>query len=97
MTKTGRIEVRLSRTSMLREKLDILHSPGGFIPLTYRGKTVVTFSDIAIHKYSDMFPRYKRLSATFTRSMLAKANAIITDSRASKSDVVEHFGMDITR
>ncbi len=83
----------LINAAFLREKLDILHSPSGFIPLSYRGKTIVTFSDLAIHKFSDMFPRYKRISASFTRSMLVKASAIITDSRASKSDAAEHFGI----
>lgn len=80
-----------------REKLDILHSPGGFIPLTYRGKTVVTASDLAIHKFGDMFPRYQRLSASFTRSILSKASAVITNSLASKKDVEDFFGIPASK
>lgn len=80
-----------------REKPDILHSPGGFIPLTYRGKTVVTESNLAIHKFSDMFPRYQRLSASFNRSILSKANAIITNSAAAKKDVIDHFGIPASK
>jgi len=83
----------LINATLLREKLDILHSLGGIIPLAYRGKTIVTFANLAIHKHSDMFPRYQRLSASFTRTILNKATAIITDSRASKADVIDHFGI----
>lgn len=75
-----------------REKLDILHSPGGFIPLTYRGKSIVTASNLAIHKFSDMFPRYQRLSASFARAILSKASAVIADSRSAKKDIVDLFG-----
>ncbi|MBU3964978.1 glycosyltransferase family 4 protein [Patescibacteria group bacterium] len=85
-------EVLISGT-LMREKLDILHSPGGFIPLTYRGKTIVTESNLAIHKFSDMFPRYQRLSAVFTRAILKKADFIITGSQASKSDIGDFFGL----
>lgn len=85
-------EVLISGT-LMREKLDILHSPGGFIPLTYRGKTIVTESNLAIHKFSDMFPRYQRLSAVFTRSILKKADFIIAGSQASKSDIGDFFGL----
>jgi len=76
-----------------REKLDILHSPGGFVPLSYRGKSVVTASNLAVYKFSDMFPRYQRLSASFARSIFSKANAVIADSSAGKKDVEEFFGI----
>lgn len=85
-------EVLISGT-LMREKLDILHSPGGFIPLTYRGKTIVTESNLAIHKLSDMFPRYQRLSAVFTRAILKKADFIIANSQASKNDISDFFGL----
>jgi len=74
-----------------RAKLDILHSPGGSIPLSYRGKTVLTESNIGIHKFSDMFPPYQRLSAKFKRSILSKANHIIANSEAAKKDIEEYF------
>ncbi len=77
-----------------REKMDILHSPGGSIPLAYKGKTVVTESGIAIHKFSDMFPPYQRLSAKFERSILVKADYIITNSEAAKKDTADHFGIE---
>lgn len=76
-----------------REKLDILHSPGGYVPLTYRGKTVVTESGMAIHKLSDMFPPYQRLSAKFEKSILIKVNHIITNSEAAKKDTANYFGI----
>lgn len=76
-----------------REKLDILHSPGGSIPLSYRGKTVVTESGIGIRKFSDMFPPYQRLSASFAKSILAKTNHIIVNSGAAKNDIIGCFGI----
>lgn len=76
-----------------REKLDILHSLGGVIPLSYRGKTVITESNMAIHKFGDMFPRYQRLSASFSRSILSKANTVIANSEAAKKDIADHFGI----
>ncbi|MDP3056996.1 MAG: glycosyltransferase family 1 protein [bacterium] len=76
-----------------REKLDILHSPGGSIPLSYRGKTVVTESGIGIRKFSDMFPPYQRLSASFAKSILVKTNHIIVNSWAAKKDTIDCFGI----
>ncbi len=76
-----------------REKLDILHSPGGSIPLSYKGKTVVTELGMAIHEFSDMFPPYQRLSSKFERSILAKANYIIVNSKAAKKDAADYFGI----
>ncbi|MBU4338553.1 glycosyltransferase family 4 protein [Patescibacteria group bacterium] len=76
-----------------REKLDILHSPGGSIPLSYRGKTAVTESGIGIRKFSDMFPPYQRLSASFAKSILAKTNHIIVNSEAAKKDTIDCFGI----
>lgn len=83
----------LVNAMLSREKLDILHSPGGSIPLTYGGKTIVTESNMAVHKASDLFPRYRRLSAAFTRSILAKANHVIASSEAVKKDIVDYFGI----
>lgn len=80
-----------------REKLDILHSPGGSIPLSYRGKTVVTESGIGIRKFSDMFPPYQRLSASFAKSILAKTNHIIVNSEAVKNDTVSCFGIKMEK
>lgn len=80
-----------------REKLDILHSPDGSVPLTYRGKTVVTESGMAIHKFSDMFPPYQRLSARFEKSILSKAKHIIVNSEAAKEDVGEYFGISLEK
>lgn len=74
-----------------REKLDILHSPGGSVPLSYRGKTVVTEAAIGVRKFSDMFPPYQRLSGSFARSILMKADRIIVSSEAAKKDIVECF------
>lgn len=83
----------LINATLLRERLDVFHSLGGRIPLAYKGKTVVTFANLAIHKFSDMFPSYQRMSAKFAKAILNKANAIIADSHASASDIVGQFGV----
>lgn len=75
-----------------REKLDILHAPGSSIPLSYRGKTVVTETNIGIRKFSDMFPPYQRLNASFAKSILNKTDHIIVNSKAAKNDTISCFG-----
>ncbi|PJA86810.1 MAG: hypothetical protein CO141_02745 [Candidatus Moranbacteria bacterium CG_4_9_14_3_um_filter_42_9] len=84
----------LGTATLVKEKLDILHttSPMSRIPVSYRGKTIVTVHDLAVYKVPDVFPS---LAATKTRAVLnlmtSKADKIIAVSESTKKDVHEIF------
>jgi glycosyltransferase involved in cell wall biosynthesis len=84
----------LGTATLVKENLDVLHStsPMSRIPVSYRGKTVVTVHDLAVYKVPDVFPS---LSATKTRAVLnlmtSKADKIIAVSNSTKNDLREIF------
>jgi len=84
----------LGTATLAKEKLDILHttSPMSRIPVSYRGKTIVTVHDLAVYKVPDVFPS---LAATKTRAVLnlmtSKADKIIAVSESTKKDLCEIF------
>ncbi|HEX7586469.1 MAG TPA: glycosyltransferase family 1 protein [Patescibacteria group bacterium] len=84
----------LGTATLVKEKLDILHttSPMSRIPVSYRGKTIVTVHDLAVYKVPDVFPS---LAATKTRAVLnlmtGKADKIIAVSESTKKDICEIF------
>ncbi|MDD3498083.1 MAG: glycosyltransferase family 1 protein [Candidatus Moranbacteria bacterium] len=84
----------LTAATLRKEKLDVLHStsPMSRIPLSYRGKTVVTFHDMAIYKIPDCFSRAGRAKKKVSYSLMAnKADKIIAVSDSIKKDVEEIF------
>lgn len=86
----------LGMATLVREKLDLLHatSPSSRIPLGYRGKTLVTFHDLAVYKIPELFPKIYRAKNRAVLSMMAdKADRIITVSNSTKKDVQEIFGL----
>jgi len=84
----------LGTATLVKENLDVLHStsPMSRIPVSYRGKTVVTVHDLAVYKVPDVFPS---LAATKTRAVLnlmtSKADKIIAVSNSTKKDICEIF------
>jgi len=84
----------LGTATLLREKLDIIHStsPSSRIPASYRGKTVVTVHDLASYKVPDIFPSMKvaRFKATLNL-MVGKADKIIAVSNSTKADLCDIF------
>jgi glycosyltransferase involved in cell wall biosynthesis len=85
----------LGAATLSREKLDIVHStsPMSRIPMTYRGKLVVTFHDLAVYKVPDVFPKVKRTKERTLLSLMAgKADKIIAVSESTKKDICEIFG-----
>jgi len=80
----------LGTATLAKEKLDILHStsPLSRIPAGYRGKSVVTFNDLAIYQCSQCFPRLKlaREKAIYNL-MVKKADKIIAVSHSVKNDL----------
>ena len=44
------------RDPLEKEKLDLFHSPTGSLPLSYKGKSIVTVHDLAIYQHPEWFP-----------------------------------------
>jgi glycosyltransferase involved in cell wall biosynthesis len=66
-----------------------LFCPSYTIPFGYRGKAVVTMHDAAQELYADSFSWWSRLRfAPLYRYSAIHADAVITDSHASKRDLV---------
>ena len=49
--------------TLSKEKLDVLHSPCGEIPLIYRSPTVITACNLAFFKRPELFSKKQRLMA----------------------------------
>ncbi|MBI4093323.1 MAG: glycosyltransferase family 4 protein [Candidatus Kerfeldbacteria bacterium] len=77
---------------LMRERLDLFHAPATSLPLTYRGKAVVTVHDLAIYKHPKLFPGHQFLSTRLVvpRS-IKRAKRIIAVSEATKRDVRQLF------
>jgi glycosyltransferase involved in cell wall biosynthesis len=62
------------------------------VPVSYRGKTVVTVHDLAVYKVPDVFPS---LASAKTKALLSlmtsKADKIIAVSNSTKKDICEIF------
>jgi len=86
----------LTAATLRKEKLDILHStsPTSRMPVTYRGKTVVTFHDMAMYKIPECFSESGKIRGKFGYKLMAKkADKIIAVSNSIKEDVEETFGV----
>lgn len=84
----------LGTATLAKESLDILHStsPLSRIPVSYRGKCVVTFQDLAVYKCPDCYPAVKKArdKAVFSL-MVKKADKIIAVSESTKRDLQDIF------
>jgi glycosyltransferase involved in cell wall biosynthesis len=84
----------LGTATLVKENLDVLHttSPMSRVPVSYRGKTVVTVHDLAVYKVPDVFPS---LASAKTKALLSlmtsKADKIIAVSNSTKKDICEIF------
>ncbi|HCP08834.1 MAG TPA: hypothetical protein DIT25_03500 [Candidatus Moranbacteria bacterium] len=82
----------LGSATLLKENLDMLHttSPMSRIPTSYRGKTIVTFHDLAPYKVPEVFPKLQNTrSKTILKMMCNKADKIIAVSNSTKKDLQE--------
>lgn len=79
-----------------KEKLDVFHSPAYTLPLTYKGRSVVTVHDLAIYKNPDWFPSKFLVGQNFSTKKLVpdslkKATKIIAVSEHTKKDIEQIF------
>ena len=84
---------------VLKEKLDIFHSPASTIPLTYNKNAIVTIHDLAIYKNPKWFPKQYFSTKVSVPKSLKKAKKIIAVSEYTKKDsadknkIKEKFGI----
>ena len=84
----------LGTATLAHEHLDVVHttSPMSRIPISYRGKTIVTVHDLAVYKVPDVFPKIKRVKTKATLKLMAeKADKIIAVSNSTKEDIKNIF------
>jgi glycosyltransferase involved in cell wall biosynthesis len=80
----------LGTATLVKEDLDVIHttSPMSRIPMSYRGKTIVTINNMAAYKVPEVFPRLSVAKNKLTLSlMVGKANKIIAVSQSIKKDL----------
>lgn len=77
---------------LAKEKIDLYHSPFFTLPLLKTCKMILTVHDVIFEVNPAWFPVKNLLSfKLFTRTALRTADKIITDSQASKNDLVRFF------
>ncbi len=82
----------LISAALIKEGLNIYHSPANVIPLTYPKTSVITVHDLAIYKKPEWFPRGQKFSTKLlVPRSLKKADQIIAVSRATKRDIIKLF------
>lgn len=84
----------LGTAILAHEHLDVVHttSPMSRIPMSYRGKTIVTMHDLAVHKVPNVFPKVRKTKIKATLSlMVKKADEIIAVSNSTKKDIIDIF------
>lgn len=86
----------LVSAALEKEKLDVFHSPAYVLPLSYKGKSVVTVHDLAIYKHPEWFPSkfligQKFSTKTLVPKSLGKAAKIIAVSEHTRKDIAEIF------
>lgn len=86
----------LTASALEKEKLDVFHSPAYTLPLSYRGKSIITVHDLAIYKNPEWFPKKFLVGQSFSTKILVpkslkKATKIIAVSNNTKKDIEEIF------
>jgi len=84
----------LTTAIFAREKLDILHVPGGRVPRSYKGKTVVTAYNLAVKKFPEFFSKKQVLKFRLKPPAFNKADAVIAVSDSARKDLEEEFKVD---
>ena len=82
----------------LRDGVDLFHAPHYTLPSGLHGRSVVTIHDLIHLKFPQYFSSAQRAYARFmVGHAVRNAGAVIADSRNTKDDLVELFGIDANR
>lgn len=84
----------LANAFFMRENLDVLHVPGGRLPLGYRRKFTASAHDLALNKNPELFPKKDLVKYRIKMPAYKRANAVIAASEAAKKDLTEFFYVD---
>ncbi len=76
---------------MEQQKLDVIHIPGGAMPMGLRIPTVVTVHDLAIYAHPEWFPKQDLSTKVTYPRTLRVADHLIAVSETTKKDVVHRF------
>lgn len=76
---------------LLRDKIDLFYSPYYSVPILYPGKKCVVVHDISYHTLKDEYPKKEVISDIVSRLSCIFASKVITDSEASKQEIIEHY------
>lgn len=87
----------LANAFFMRENLDVLHVPGGRLPLGYRRKFVATVHDLALSRNPELFPKKDLIKYRVKAPAYKRANVVIASSEAAKKDAQEFFYVDERR
>ncbi len=70
-----------------KERPDLLHIPGGNIPVSYVGKTVLTVHDLAISHHPEWFPSQPIATRLLYPQSLRRASCLLAPSQSVKNDL----------
>ena len=84
----------LANSFFLKYNLDVLHVPGGRVPLAYKKKLVVTAHNLAIKKFPELFSKKEILRSKIKPPAYNKADITIATSESAKKDLIDNFGVD---
>ncbi|HET7770317.1 MAG TPA: glycosyltransferase family 1 protein [Chloroflexota bacterium] len=78
----------------LRDRVDVLHCPLNVQPVLGTRPVVLTIHDLSFIRFPERFSRVKqRYLVTLTRYSARRARRILTDSAATRDDVIAAFGI----
>ncbi len=81
-----------------KARLDIFHSAGGAVPLSYKRPIVLTAHNLALYKHPEFAPYgYRIKAALWGLPQFKKADAIIATSGSAKKDIEELFKINEKR
>lgn len=78
---------------LLKERLDVFHTPGGMLPLTYPKKSIVTIHDLAIYKNPAWFPDQIISTKLLVPQMIRNASHLIAVSKSTREDLRDIFNV----
>lgn len=81
----------LANAFFSKENLDVLHVPGGRLPVGYRRKFVATAHDLALNRNPELFPKKDLVKYRMKTPAYKRADAVIVTSEAAKRDMQEFF------
>lgn len=81
----------LANAFFMRENLDVLHVPGGRLPLGYRRKFVASAHDMAQSTSPELFPKKDLVRYRIKAPAYKRADAVIATCDVIKRDLMKYF------